>query len=126
MTPPIFDVTNFFSSYFGNSIATNQLSQFFFLYFGNAIATNQLSHFFPLHFGNGTNQLPHFFPLHFGNAITTIFFFLSFSATWLPQFIFSPLPFLQLTWLPQLVSLWALHLVLALRTLHTHLGSSFR
>ena len=82
--------------------------------------------FFPLHFGNGTNQLPHFFPLHFGNAITTIFFFfLSFSATWLPQFIFSPLPFLQLTWLPQLVSLWVLHLVLALRTLHTHLGSSF-
>ena len=39
-------------------------------------------------------------------------------------FLSPPFPTISATW-PQLVSLWALHLALALRALHSHLGSSF-
>ena len=88
---------------------------------------------------------PPFWQCHRHKSIATIFFFKflpKISATWLPQFFFfflpshfqqlschnsyflsPPFPTILATWLPQLVSLWALHIALALRALHTHLGS---
>ena len=109
LTPPIFGATN----YFFPPISAISLPQFFFpLYFDNAIATNQLPQIFS--------------PLHFCNVIATIFFSSHFQQLgyYNSYFLSPPFPTISATW-PQLVSLWALHLALALWALHTHLGSSF-
>ena len=91
----------FFSLHFGNAIVTNQLPQFFFL--------NSSPRFRQL---GCHNSFFFFFPSHFRQLSCHNSYFLS-----------PPFPPILATWLPQLVSLWALHIALTLRALHTHLGS---
>ena len=84
--PKIKQIFFFFSSYFDNAIATNQLQHFFSsFYFDNAIATNSFPQFFPPLFRQCHCHKPIatiFFPSYFGNAIATnpfhnfFFFFL--------------------------------------------------
>ena len=127
----------FFSSHFGNSIATNQLPQFFFPSI-SATKLPQIScyYFFSSHFGNSiaTNQLPQFFFLPFSTKSSS--FFPSFSTNSLTKLLlnFSPSfrqlgchnsyflspqsPTISTTWLPHLVSFQPL----LLRPLHLKTG----
>ena len=99
LTPPIFGATIFFSSYFGNSIATNQLPLFF-----SSIST---CHF---HKSIATVPPPQFLQCHCHNfLVATIFFSSHFRQLDCHNsyFLSPPFPTIPTTWLPQLVSLQA-------------------
>ena len=121
LTPPIFNTTKFFFPLI-SAILLPQINcyNFFSLYFDNAIATNQLSQvfFFPPPFPQC--HCHNFFGCH--NFFSSHFWQLGYHNSY---FLSPPFPTISATWLSQLVSLWALHLALALQALHTHLGSSF-
>ena len=114
LTPPIFNTTKIFFPLI-SAIPLPQINcyNFFSLYFDSAIATNQLSQVF---------FSPPFPQCHCHNFFSSHFRQLGCHNSY---FLSPPFPTISATWLSQLVSLWALHLALALQALHTHLGSSF-